>query len=186
MSLFVTKKRVLFLLMWRNSNLSLNLAFVRNDPHATSTAGWWLIIFPYGMPACVTPRGTFQSPKGSLVHTYNCENFVFFRTYLFVRALLGKTISTPTREARPDTLVEVWARSEHYSSRGKRSKFFSAGSVYERRFPGFLCVRPILYVRTGNILSVFVTLSNEHTAQDIHHRYTTEHAESTTLQRCRP
>ena len=39
-----------------------------------------------------------------------------------------------------------------------------------RRLPGFLCMRPILYVRTGKILSVFVALSNEHTAQDIHHR----------------
>ena len=27
--------------------------------------------------------------------------------HLFVRALFGKTLSTPTREARPDTLVEV-------------------------------------------------------------------------------
>ena len=26
--------------MWHNANISLNVAFFRNDPHATSTAGW--------------------------------------------------------------------------------------------------------------------------------------------------
>ena len=56
-----------FCKMWRNANLSLTVAFVRNDPHATkSTAGCRLIISPCGMPACVTLRGTSHSPKGSL------------------------------------------------------------------------------------------------------------------------
>ena len=41
----------------------MNVAFVRNDPHATSTAGGRLIFFPCGMPACVTPRGT-PLPEG--------------------------------------------------------------------------------------------------------------------------
>ena len=51
--------------MWHNANLSLNVAFFRNDPHATSTAGWRLITFPCGMPACVTPRETSHPlPEG--------------------------------------------------------------------------------------------------------------------------
>ena len=65
----MTKKRVKKK-MWHNANLSLNVAFFRNDPHATSTAGWRLITFPCGMPACVTPRETSHSPKGSLVLLY--------------------------------------------------------------------------------------------------------------------
>ena len=72
---------------WR----TLNVAFVSNDPHATSTAGWRLIIVPCGMPGCVTPRETSHSPKGSLVCIRIlsiCEIFVCFGTYLFVRALL--------------------------------------------------------------------------------------------------
>ena len=49
-------------------NFSPSVALARNDPHfARSTAGWRLIISPCGTPACVTPRGIFQSPKESLV-----------------------------------------------------------------------------------------------------------------------
>ena len=36
-----------------------------------------------------------------------------------------------------------------------------------RRFPGFLCMRPILYVRTSKILPVFVALFHEHLSQNI-------------------
>ena len=53
--------------MWHSANVSLNVEFVKNDSHATNTAGWRLITFPCGMTACVTPRGTPHSPKGSLV-----------------------------------------------------------------------------------------------------------------------
>ena len=66
-SRFVTKKRFKKKL-WHNANLSLYIAFVRNDPHAPSTAGWRLIFSPCGMPACVTLRGTPHSTKGSLVY----------------------------------------------------------------------------------------------------------------------
>ena len=142
--------------------------------------------FPVWHVSLRHPAGNIPLPEGEpCMYMYNCETFVFFRRYPFVQALFGKTPSTPTREARPDTLVEVRARSEHCRSRGKRSKFFFRWECI-RQFPGFLCMRPILYVIAGKFLSVFVALSNEHTAQDIHHRYTTEHAESTTLQRCRP
>ena len=61
--LFLTEKRLFFFLNWR----TLNVAFVSNDPHATSTAGWRLITFPCCMPAWITPRGTSHSPKGSLI-----------------------------------------------------------------------------------------------------------------------
>ena len=66
------------------------------------------------------------------MYMYNCGIF-FFRTYLFVRALFGK--SPPTHEGHPEPMVEVWARSEHCSSRGVRSKFFF-GWEWIRRFPG--------------------------------------------------
>ena len=66
---------------------------------------------------------------------YSCEIFVFSRTYLFVRALLAITRSTPTQEGRPEPMVEVWARSEHCSSSGVRSKFFFRWE-WIRRFPG--------------------------------------------------
>ena len=65
-SRFVTKKRVIKK-MWPNANLSLNVALVRNDPNATSTAGWRSTTFPCGMPTCVTPRETSHSPMGSPV-----------------------------------------------------------------------------------------------------------------------
>ena len=158
----MTKKRVLKK-VWHNANLSLNVAFFRNEPHATSTAGWRLITFPCGMPACVTPRETSHSPKGSFcIYTYICEMFVCFGSYLF--ALLAKWLSTSTQEDdRPEPVVAVCARSEHCSSRGVLSKFFPAGvnkTIYD--FPGF-SMRPILYVRTtGKMLSVFVALSHEH------------------------
>ena len=77
------------------------------------------------------------------MYSYVCEIFALFATFLFARALFGKTLSTPTREARPDTLVEVWARSELCGSRGGRSKFFFRRE-WIRRFPGFRCVRPCL------------------------------------------
>ena len=56
-----------------------------------------------------------------------CHFFVRVRTYLFVRALLVKTLRRSTREGRPDTLVEVWARSVHSGARCRRSKFFPVG-----------------------------------------------------------
>ena len=36
--------------------------------------------------------------------THVCQNFVLLLTFLFARALLGKT-TTRTRETRPDTLI---------------------------------------------------------------------------------
>ena len=48
------------------------------------------------------------------VYTYVCQFFVLLPTFLFVRALFGKTPSTRTRETRLDTLVEVSTRSVHY------------------------------------------------------------------------
>ena len=115
------------------------------------------------------PRGLWAQNGHRYMRMSNCENFAFFRTYLFARALLVKTHITPTQEGRPDPLVEVWARSEHCSSRGELSKVFFSRWGLTRRFPGFLRMRPILYVRTGKI-SLFLLLSHEHTAQDIHHR----------------
>ena len=96
-----------------NANLFLNVAFVRNDPHATSTAGWRLIIFPCGMPACVTPRGTSHSTKGSLVLL--CIK-VFFCTSVFfslpAAGLFSSSRLRGTQGARPNTTAQVWALAE--------------------------------------------------------------------------
>ena len=50
-----------------------------------------------------------------------------FRTYLFEGALLDKTLTRATREDRPDTVVEVWARSVH-SGAWQALKVFFGGS----------------------------------------------------------
>ena len=73
--------------------------------------------------------------------TYVCQMFVFLPTFIFVRALFGKTLSTRTREARLDTLVEVSARSVHSGARGGRSKVFSRRE-WRRRIPWFRYERP--------------------------------------------
>ena len=62
------------------------------------------------------------------MYTYVCPFFVLLPIFLFVRALYGNTASIRTQEARPDTLVEVSARSVHPGGRGRRSKFISGGS----------------------------------------------------------
>ena len=52
------------------------------------------------------PAGNIPLPEGSLACV--CINVNFSSSFEhIVRALFGKTLSTPTREARPDTLVEV-------------------------------------------------------------------------------
>ena len=51
-----------------------------------------------------------------------------FRSYLLVRARSAKRqVRKLTDEGRPDTVVEVCARSVQCVARGVRSKFFSAG-----------------------------------------------------------
>ena len=90
-SRFVTKKRVLKN-MWHNAKLSLNVAFVRNDPHATSTAGWRLIFSPV---ACqlASPRGKHPTPRREVL--YNKVKFVFFSTGGPFRNGLARPISAP-------------------------------------------------------------------------------------------
>ena len=96
--------------MWHNANLSLNVALVRNDPLATSTAGWRLIIFSCCMAACVTPRETSHSPKGSLVCILIFVIFlVCFGTYLFVRALFAET---PKLGRHRKAIRNLWSRFE--------------------------------------------------------------------------
>ena len=79
---------------------------------------------------------------------YTCvrQIFALLPTFLFARALLGKTTSTRTHEARPDTLVEVWAPSVHSGARGGRSKVFFRRE-WIRRLAWFQYERPY-FVRT--------------------------------------
>ena len=89
--------------MWHNPNLFLNVAFVTNDPHATSTAGWRLITFPCSMPSCVTPWGTPHSPKGSLVLLPNMFGCVFFNINIFFFSDRGSflVLSAPGHAGSP-------------------------------------------------------------------------------------
>ena len=103
------------------------------------------------------------------MHTYICDFFVCFGSYLFVRELLAKPLSMSTQEGRPEPVVEVWARSEHCSSRGVLSKFFSGGSG-SGDFPGFFVLGLFCTYVPVIFLSVFVALSHEHTSQDTYHR----------------
>ena len=87
--------------MWHNASLSLNVAFVRNDRHATSTAGWRLIISPCGMPACVILQGTPHFPKGSLV--LRCINVFFLHIRHFFLSSRGSflMLSAPGHAGSP-------------------------------------------------------------------------------------
>ena len=92
--------------------------------------------------------------------------FRLFRTYLFVRALFGQNAKYSTREARPDTSVEVRARSVPSGARGGRSRFLFRRE-WIRRFPWFQYERPY-FVRTytyryNNVVS-FLLMSCEHTS----------------------
>ena len=91
-------------------------------------------------------------PDTLVFQLLQCELYVYvwlsnFRTFanfsLRIRALFGKTPSTRTREARPDTLVKVSARSVLSGARGGRSKFFSRWE-WIRRSPCFQYERPYL------------------------------------------
>ena len=54
------------------------------------------------------PAVNIPLPEGEpCMYTYICEIFVCFRTYLFVLALLAKTLCVSIPEGRPEPVVEV-------------------------------------------------------------------------------
>ena len=146
--------------------LSLNVEFVRNDLHASSTTGWRLIVFPCGMPACVTPRETSRSPLKSLV----C-----MRIFAFVSSVLHHISSyehfQPKRyiHRQRKAVRNLWWRFEldprTVALVACSQSFFRR--EWKRRFTGFLFMSPILHVRTGEVVPVFVALSYEHTSPDL-------------------
>ena len=108
------------------------------------------------------------------MYTYVCQIFVLLPTFLFVRALFGKTASTRTHEARPDTLVEVSARSVHSGARDRRSKFFFPAGV--DKTISLVSIREALF-RT--YVSVNCRLFSSH---QVHNRQ----SQIPSFQRCRP
>ena len=118
----MTKKRVLKN-MWHNAKLSLNVAFVRNDPHATSTAGWRLIFSPV---ACqlASPRGKHPTPRREVL--YNKVKFVFFSPGGPFRNGLARPISAPLGsddgESTGDPPVASLALASPRGPRGALSK----------------------------------------------------------------
>ena len=78
----------------------------------------------------------------------------FYQLFSSYKQLVGETPHARSHEARPDTLVEVSARSVHSGTRGRRPKFFSGGSGLDD-FPGFDTRGLFLYVRTSEMSSFF-------------------------------
>ena len=98
------------------------------------------------------------------MYTYICEIFVCFGTYPFVRALSAKTLKL--RRHRK-AVRNLWSRFELDPSTvarvaGSQSFFFRWEWI--RRFAGFLCMRPILYVRTGKNCLLLLPSHDERTA----------------------
>ena len=92
------------------------------------------------------------------MYTYICEILVRFRSYLRVRALLAKSLKVRRHRKPSGTCRRGLSsiRALRLAWRALKLFFFRE---WIRRFPGFLCMRPILYVRAGKILTVFVALS---------------------------
>ena len=114
------------------------------------------------------------------MYTYSSWFFACFRSYLFVCALFSKRlrylVSTfDTQEGRPEPVVEVWARFEHCSSRGVRSKK-KLRRKWIRRFPGISAwgFTSFSYIRT--ILRVFCT---EHSGRQLSNALCWEHRRQT-------
>ena len=109
--------------------------------------------------------------------TYVRQFFVFLPTFLFVRALFGKTVSTRTHEARLDTMVEVSARSVHSGARDGRSKFYFRREWISWRFPWFQFERPrfVRRHRSDNNVVSFPLMSCEHTTAAEEIRIYTRH-----------
>ena len=64
--------------------------------------------FPLWHASLRQPAGNTPLLEGEpFMYTYICDFFVCFGSYLFVRALLAKTLSTSKQEGRPEPVVEV-------------------------------------------------------------------------------
>ena len=97
------------------------------------------------------------------MYTYVCQSFLLLLTFLFLRALFGKTPRTRAHEARPDLLVDVSARSVYifWSAWQALRVFFSGGSGGDDLL-GFSTRGLILYVRVGKLLSRGLGLFSSH------------------------
>ena len=129
--------------MWRSLVYLVSVAFVKNGPHATSTA-MPIDNFPLWHASLRHPTGNIPLPDGEpFINTYTCEIFVCFRNYLFVRALLAKTLKLRRHRKAVRNLS---SRFEHDPSTvarvaGAQSFFFSGVdkaisrvSLYEANF----------------------------------------------------
>ena len=76
------------------------------------------------------------------MYTYICDFFVCFGSYLFVRALLAKTLGTSTQEGRQKPVVELGLDPSTVARVACSQSFFLAGvdktvsrvSLYEAYF----------------------------------------------------
>ena len=83
----------------------------------------------FSISSCGTPQDTY-------IYMLKKKRYLFAHISSYAYHSLKRS-SRSTEDGRPDTVVEVWARSVQCVARGVRSKFFSGGSGYDD-FPGFL------------------------------------------------
>ena len=108
-----------FFLMWHTANLSLNVASVRNDLNATTYRWMAVEIILLWYAACVNPGDHPTPRRDPCMYSYNCEvtivkvSSVFDLISSYARNTFGQTFRVFAEEGRPDTVVEVWAQSEH-------------------------------------------------------------------------
>ena len=96
------------------------------------------------------------------MYSFVCELFELFPNISLRTSSFWQHGTQSTREALPDTLVEIRAQSVHSGVRGKPSKIIFSGSRYDD-FPGFSDEALVFsYIRTGTIY-----FASEHSTDNI-------------------
>lgn len=91
------------------------------------------------------------------VYVYACFCVFIFFFNVSVPTSTFRPNAKVSRSARPDTMVEVWARSVHSGTRGERSTFFFGGTGM---LTTFLVSKALLFFKRA---SFFVYFCHEHT-----------------------
>ena len=108
----------------------------------------------------------FHGSHAAATQYYPINSYVYVKILTFSNMSLlyehffWRNAERSTREARPDTLIEVRARSAHSGARGKPSTFFFSGGSGLGHFPGFSTRGLILCVCTGKISSAICAVTS--------------------------
>ena len=113
--------------------MTYEVVFINNVKHGATIHVhplYWLTYYIAPIYFLLEAGPTAVGVGGPFSLVYICiRMFVNFSrfllpTFLFLRALFGKTLPTRTHETRPETAVEVSAPSVHSGARGGRSNVF--------------------------------------------------------------